>query len=101
MNLNRIRIGCAITVIIGLVYAGSGLVESLTQFGIGMAVASVAVIGYGLCDFIDSHRDEQLRRHRAEVWHRRDLEARRLERERSERFKVANVYEFPRDGIDR
>lgn len=89
--MNRTRIGCAITILIGLIYAASGLVESLFHFGIGLAVASAGLIGYGLCDFIDSHRDEQLRRHRAEVWHRRDLEAR-------ERDRVHNLYEYPRDG---
>ena len=94
MNLNRIRVGCAITVLLGVLYASGGLMESLTHFGIGVAVAATGLIGYGLCDFLDSHRDEQLRRHRAEVWHRRDLEARAAGR-------VANLYEFPRDGIDR
>lgn len=94
MNLNRIRIGCAITIIVGAVYASGGLMESLTKFGIGLAVAAAGLIAYGLCDFIESHRDEQLRRYRAEVWHRRDLQARAASR-------VDNVYEMPRDGLDR
>lgn len=92
--MNRVRIGCAITVIIGAIYASVGIFDSLLHFAIGVCIVSAAVIGYGWADFYDSYRDEELRRYRAEVWHRRDLEAREQQR-------VANVYEFPRDGIER
>ena len=73
--MNRIRIGCAITVLLGTIYAFSGLLESLGHFAVGLIVAMVGVIGYGLVDFIESHRDEQLHRERVKVWERRDEEA--------------------------
>lgn len=92
--MNRIRIACAITTLIGAIYAATGLLESLGHFALGLIVAAVGVIGYGLVDVIDADRQEKLRQYRAEVWHRRDLEARELERR-------LNVYEAPRDGIDR
>lgn len=91
--MNRIRIGCAITVLIGAIYAAAGLFQSLTHFGAGLAIAAIAVIGYGLCDFLDSERDERLRQYRAEVWHRRDLEA------AADTDPVTNIYELPRDGM--
>ena len=73
--MNRIRFGLAVTVMLGAIYACAGLFESLTQFGIGLAVSAAAVIGYGLIDFLQSQRDEKLYRHRLEVWARRDAEA--------------------------
>lgn len=92
--MNRIRIAALITAIVAVIAAGSGLMVSLTQFGIWLAVAAAAVIAYGAVDFIESHRAEQAARYRAEVWHRRDREARQRQRIRS-------LYESPRDGIDR
>lgn len=92
--MNRIRIGCAITALAALLYGATGLLVSLTQFGVGLAVAAAAICAYGLIDFIEAHRDEQLARYRAEVWHRRDLEKREAQR-------AYNIYEHPRDGLDR
>lgn len=70
--MNRIRIGMAISVLIGAMYAATGLFESLTQFGIGLAVVGLGMVGYGLCDFIESHEDEAMARGRQAVWARRD-----------------------------
>ena len=72
--MNRIRIGLAITIIIGAIYAAAGLFDSLTQFGIGAAVASAGMVGYGLLDFIEAREAEEMNRYRAEVWARRHAE---------------------------
>lgn len=71
----RIRIGLAVTALMGVIYAFSGLLESVTEFLIGMGVALAALLGYGALDFIESHRDERLHRTRVEVWARRDEES--------------------------
>ena len=65
----RIRIGLQLTVIIGLLYAAFGLFESLTKFAVGLIVASLAVIAYGLLDTVES---ERLMQGREKVWQRRD-----------------------------
>lgn len=92
--MNRIRIACAITALLAVIMAGSGLMVSLTQFGVWLAVAAAAIVAYGAVDFIESHRAEQAARYRAEVWHRRDMEARTANH-------VRNVYATPRDGLNR
>ena len=71
----RIRIGLAVTFLLGVIYGFSGLMSSVAEFLTGMAVAMGALLGYGLLDFIESRRDERLHRTRAEVWARRDKEA--------------------------
>lgn len=71
----RIRIGLAITALMGVIYGFSGLMSSVTEFLVGMAVALAALLGYGALDFIESHRDERLHRTRIEVWARRDEES--------------------------
>jgi len=73
--VNRVRFGCAVTVILGAMYAAAGLLHSLTDFAVGTVVAAAAVIGYGLVDFIEAHQDEQTARGRDAVWARRDEEA--------------------------
>ena len=73
--MNRIRIGLAITIILGSIYAAAGLFTSLRDFGIGAAIAATAMTGYGLLDFLEAHRNEKLHQYRAEVWLRRDLDA--------------------------
>jgi hypothetical protein len=70
--MNRIRVGLTITAILGVIYAAAGLLNNLTEFGVGAAVAAAAIAGYGLCDFIDDHHNEQIRRTRNHVWARRD-----------------------------
>ncbi len=51
--MNRIRIGAFLTVILGGIFAASGLMNSLWDFGIGLAVAGVGGLVYGLADYID------------------------------------------------
>lgn len=89
---NRLRVAFLLTIILGAIWASAGLFDSLTQFGIGVCVASLGVIGYGAVDYVDYHRSERLRQYRAEVWHRRDLEAIRD-------AQIHNRYEHRRDGL--
>lgn len=76
MNLTRIRVGCSITALIGVMYAAVGLFDSLTHVAVGAIIASAGVIGYGLADWLDMRREEETRRGRAATWARRDAEAR-------------------------
>jgi len=92
--VNRVRVSLALTTIIGALYAAVGLFESLGHFALGTIIAASAVMGYGLVDFIEHRRREEMARYRAEVWHRRDLEARQA-------MRGDNIYEFPRDGVQR
>ena len=66
----RIRVGLQLTAIIGLFYAAFGLFESLTKFALGLIVACLAVIAYGLLDTLES--DRRLSEGREKVWQRRD-----------------------------
>lgn len=70
--MNRIRIGMALSVLIGVMYGAAGLLTSLTEFGIGLIVASLGVIGYGLCDFVEDRHMEEMHQGREAVWARRD-----------------------------
>lgn len=70
--MTRLRIGFAITILIGAMYAGCGLITSLTEFGIGLSIACVGIIGFGLCDFVESHHNDAIARSREAVWARRD-----------------------------
>jgi hypothetical protein len=70
--MNRIRIGLVITFIIGCLYATFGLFESLTKFGVGLIVACLSVIGYGLCDYLEAEHNNQIYTEREQVWARRD-----------------------------
>ena len=72
--MTAIRIGLMITMLLGLIYAFSGLLTSLTDFGIGMAVLSVAAVLYGLCTYIAEADTQRAQRFRDEVWARRDRE---------------------------
>ena len=51
--MNRIRIGATLTVILGGIFAAAGLMNSLRDFGIGLAVAATGGLVYGLVDSID------------------------------------------------
>lgn len=90
--MNRLRIGFSLTIMLGAIWAAAGLFDSLTQFGVGVAVAMIGVIGYGAVDYTDYQRAERLRQYRAEVWHRRDLDAIRANQ-------IRNHYEHRRDGL--
>lgn len=70
--MNRIRIGMALSIVIGSIYAAAGLLDSLTDFGIGLAVACLGVIGYGLCDFIEDRHMHAMHEGREAVWARRE-----------------------------
>jgi len=66
-----IRIGLALTFVIGCLYAAFGVFESLFKFGIGMIVSSVAVLVWGYLDYSSSH-DLRIGQERDDVWARRD-----------------------------
>lgn len=51
--MTRIRIALVITMLLGAIYASTGLLTSLRDFGIGVAVAAAALVGYGLCDWLE------------------------------------------------
>lgn len=50
--MNRIRIGCFITLLIGTMYASAGLFTNVTDFAIGVIVASVGLIGIDLVEWL-------------------------------------------------
>ena len=52
--MNRLRIGLVMSMIIGLLYASFGIFESLTKFGVGIAVGAAAVVSLGLLDYIEA-----------------------------------------------
>ncbi len=65
----RIRIVLALIVIASSMYAAAGLLTSLKDFGIGTAIAALAVCMQGLLGYI---ADYDLRYQRDKVWARRD-----------------------------
>ena len=73
---NRLRIGFAITIILGAIYAFAGLFDSLFDFGIGLAVAAIGLTGWGCITFVEDHQHEhherrqQMQRRPAEAWWR-------------------------------
>lgn len=73
--MTRIRIGALITTIIGAIYASAGLLSSLTEFGIGIAVAGTGMLVYGLADYLETRHDNHIYQTREQVWARRDDEA--------------------------
>lgn len=52
--MNRIRFALAATMLLGTIYAGFGLLISLRDFGIGLAVAAAAMVAYELTVFIET-----------------------------------------------
>jgi hypothetical protein len=70
--VNRIRIGLAGTFIIGCFYSVFGLFDSLAKFAIGLIVAMLSVIAFGLTDYLEAEHDNQIFREREQVWARRD-----------------------------
>ena len=69
--MSRLRAGFIITILLGSMYAAAGLLVSLTDFGVGVAVAAFGVLGWGWVDY-SYRRDENLRVLREQVWSRRD-----------------------------
>ena len=75
--MNRIRIGCIISALLGVMYAAASLMSSLTHMAAGVIVAAVAVIVFGLTQWLeDDIHDWRIARERDDVWARRDAEAR-------------------------
>jgi hypothetical protein len=72
--MNRIRIGLVLTFIIGCLYSTFGLFESLGKFALGIIIAALSVIAYGLVDYVEARHNEQLFVEREKVWARRDGE---------------------------
>ena len=73
-SMNKIRFGLAATMLLGAIYAGFGLLISLRDFGIGLAVAAAAMVAYELTIFIESagqDREWRRREERKQVWARR------------------------------
>ena len=52
--MNRLRIGLVMSIMLGLLYASFGIFESLTKFGIGVAVGAAAAAGLGLLDYLEA-----------------------------------------------
>jgi hypothetical protein len=69
--VSRLRAGFIVTILLGSMYAMCGLLVSLTDFGVGVAVAAAGVIGWGWVDY-SYRREENLRDLRDQVWCRRD-----------------------------
>ena len=68
----RIRIGLTLTMILGSIYAASGLMTSLRDFGIGVAVVATAWLLQGLITYLDDNDAAVMQRYRDDVWARRD-----------------------------
>ena len=68
----RIRIGLTLTMILGSIYAAAGLMTSLTDFGIGVAVVATAWLLQGLITYLDDNDAAVMQRYRDDVWARRD-----------------------------
>jgi hypothetical protein len=71
--VNRIRIGLFLSAIFGLLYAAFGVFESTGKFAAGLIVCSLAIIGVGLVDHLESAINTRLIDQRESVWARRDL----------------------------
>ena len=67
--MTRIRIGLVVTIMIGSMYAAAGLLTSLRDFGIGIAVAAFAFLAYGCIDFIEDRRHQNACREAAKEYH--------------------------------
>ena len=68
----RIRIGLTLTMIVGAIFAAAGLMTSLRDFGIGVAVVATAWLLQGLITYLDDNDAAVMQRYRDDVWARRD-----------------------------
>lgn len=68
----RIRIGLTLTMIVGSIYAAAGLMTSLRDFGIGVAVVATAWLFQGLIVYLNDNDAAVMQRYREDVWARRD-----------------------------
>lgn len=73
--VNAMRFGFLISALIASMYAFTALFVSLTEFGISLALAALAMIGYGLCDYLDRRHNHRITRTREAVWVRRDRDS--------------------------
>jgi len=73
--MNRIRIASVVAALLGVMYAAASLMSSLTHMAAGVIVAALAVIVFGLTQWLEDDIHDRLVRQRAEVWARRDAEA--------------------------
>jgi hypothetical protein len=55
--VSRLRVGFIVTILLGSMYAMCGLLVSLTDFGVGVAVAAAGVIGWGWADYSSRRED--------------------------------------------
>ncbi len=69
--MNRLRVGFALTGIIGLLWTAVGLFDSLLQLAAGLVVAAAGLIGYGAVDWVVNDRSFR-EDYRDQVWARRD-----------------------------
>jgi len=68
----RIRIGLTITMILGAIFAAAGLMTSLRDFGIGVAVVATAWLLQGLITYLNDHDAAVMQKYRDDVWARRE-----------------------------
>ena len=68
----RLRVGLVVTMILGTIYAAAGLLSSLTEFGVGVAVVATAIVLHGLVTHIEESESERMQRFRDQVWARRE-----------------------------
>jgi hypothetical protein len=59
--VSRLRAGFIVMILLGSIYAACGLLVSLTDFGIGVAVAAAGVIGWGWADYSSRREDRPSR----------------------------------------
>lgn len=67
-----LRAAVYVVMLVGAMYAATGLLSSLREFGIGMAVVALAVVVQGLLTYVQHYDMEHQRRLRNAVWERRD-----------------------------
>jgi hypothetical protein len=69
--VNRLRVGFALTGIIGMLLTAFGLFDSMVQLAAGIVVAAAGLIGYCAVDYVDNDRSFR-EDYRDQVWARRD-----------------------------
>lgn len=67
--MTGIRVGLFITMLLAAIYAAAGLLTSLRDFGIGVAIVAACAICQGALTYIHDH---EIAAERDRVWARRD-----------------------------
>lgn len=70
--MTRIKVGLIITMILGTIYAAAGLLSSLTDMGVGVAVVATAIVLHGLITHLEYSESQRMQRYRDAVWARRE-----------------------------